>query len=185
MSDIDPLKKLTSTLTNKYRINSKQILDSCINNPLLGDLRPSEMLKKLQNKLEIIQPNITSTDNPQLLKECFLRSLPNDTRRILAATNTVSLEDLATIADKIHEEHQPNINNLNKRAKTPIENNESLRIMSKMIDTQNEMIKQFNQMIIENKHILNEIKNIKENIMNINKLKCSRPCYNNNNNRNR
>ena len=39
------VKKITTTLTNKYRINSKQILDSCINNPLLGDLRPSEMLK--------------------------------------------------------------------------------------------------------------------------------------------
>ena len=103
-----------------------------------------------------------------MLKEYFLRSLPNDTRRILAATNTVSLEDLATIADKIHEEQQPNINNINKRINVPTENNETLAIISKMLENQNSMINQFNNLLMDNKNTLKEIQSIKNEIYNIN-----------------
>ena len=157
----DPLQKLISTISDKYRINKRHILDSCVNSPLLGDQRPSEMLRKLKYNLELVQPNITSAENHELLKECFLRSLPTDTRRILAATQTTSLEDLGAIADKIHKEQTPNVSFINKHHQNKPINDETANTLKEIVKNQNEMLKQFNLLLLDNKNTLDEIKQIK------------------------
>ena len=98
-------------------------------------------------------------------------TLPPDTRRILAATQTTSLEDLGAIADKIHEEQTPNVSfiNIHHQNKTVNNNNDDTAdTLKKILNNQNEMLKQFNLLLIENKNTLDEIKQIKTHLNNPN-----------------
>mgnify|MGYP003530252101 FL=1 len=157
--DKEPLEKLIAILKSKQRINKKQLLDSCLSNYQLGDKVPSDLLRTIKNKLEYVQPNITMSENPELLKEVFLRNLPPDTRRILAATTNTSLEDLAIIADKIHEDQGATINYINRPREhiPPPPHLDTNQLLLKVMETQNQLMLKFNEVLQSNTQALKEI----------------------------
>ena len=66
----------------------------------LGDRKPSQLLRRLQQLLE----DRASTFDASFLRELFLQHLPNHVRMVLASTaDTVSIDHLADLADKIIE----------------------------------------------------------------------------------
>ena len=100
----DPYKKLIKTLLEINRPSRKELLDSILNENLLGDRKPSTMLKELKNKLESLQPGAASEGNNELLKELFFRTLPLDIRKLLTVRPSENLFEAARIADLIHSE---------------------------------------------------------------------------------
>ena len=161
--DTDPFEKLYNILLNKNKINRRQMLEACLNNTQLGNNKPSDFLRQLKQNLEYLQPNITNSGSNELLKEFFMRAMPPEIRRILAASNTDNLETLAEIADRINEEIFPSIsstkkynNYQNPQTEETNKNGNSTEILIKSL------MSKMDELFIENRKIreeLNEIRN--------------------------
>ena len=74
--DEEPFEKLYNILVNKNKINRRQMLEACLNNTQLGNNKPSDFLRQLKQNLEYLQPNITNSGSTELLKEFFMRAMP-------------------------------------------------------------------------------------------------------------
>ena len=65
----------------------------------VGDRTPSRFLRPLRGMAGKIVPE-------EFLKELWLSHLPTDTQKALATTTTQTLDNLAEVADRIHEIHR-------------------------------------------------------------------------------
>jgi len=168
--DTDPFEKLYNILLNKNKINRRQMLEACLNNTQLGNNKPSDFLRQLKQNLEYLQPNITNSGSNELLKEFFMRAMPPEIRRILAASNSDTVETLAEIADKINEEILPSIcstkkHNFQNNSGEEKTKNDNTEILIKTLMTK------LDDLFTENRKIreeINEIRNSRSRELNYN-----------------
>ena len=100
--DTTPYDTLKEHLVKRTEASEQRRLQQLFNAEELGDRKPSQLLRHMHL---LLGEKATTTDS-SFLRELFLQHLPTNVRLILASTaDTVSLEDLATLADKIMEVH--------------------------------------------------------------------------------
>ncbi len=102
----NPYDVLKEQLTKRTAASEQRKLQQLFNTEELGDRKPSQLLRRMQQLLGD-RPGVT--DGP-FIQELFLQRLPHNVRMVLASTpDTTSLEKLAEMADKIMEVAAPSI----------------------------------------------------------------------------
>ena len=100
--DTTPYDTLKAHLVKRTEASEQRRLQQLFNAEELGDRKPSQLLRHMHL---LLGEKATTTDS-SFLRELFLQCLLTNVRLILASTaDTLSLEDLAALADKIMEVH--------------------------------------------------------------------------------
>lgn len=98
---------LKEALIARTTDSEQKRLQKLINAEELGDRKPTQLLRKMEQLL-----GDKGLDNP-LIKQLFIQRLPNNVQLILAATNeSMSVGELAQLADKIMEVGSPTMNHV-------------------------------------------------------------------------
>ena len=92
-----PYTVLKDQLIQRTAASEQRRLQQLFNSEDLGDRKPSQLLRRMQ---QLLDDKFSSTD-ASLLKELFLQRLPGNVR--LASIDSKDLETLASTADKIME----------------------------------------------------------------------------------
>lgn len=92
-----PYDALKTALTRRTTASEQERLRQLLTAEVLGDRRPSQLLRRMQ---QLLGDRASAVDE-SILRELFLQRLPNTVRMILTTSSTVSLEALAEMADKI------------------------------------------------------------------------------------
>lgn len=100
-----PFDALKTAILERTTASERKRLQQLLTAEELGDRRPSQLLRDMQNLLA----DRAATFDPALLKELFLSRLPANVQMILATATTLPLQDLATHADKIMEVSPPQV----------------------------------------------------------------------------
>ena len=102
---------LKEQLTKRTAASKQRRLQQLFNEEELGDRKPSQLLRHMQQLLG----DKASTTDGAFMRELFLQRLPANVRMVLASTpNTGNLEELAAqLADKIMEVVTPAVSSLN------------------------------------------------------------------------
>ena len=94
----DPYNKLKSTLIQRTQKSEQARLRELLSTADVGDRQPSRVLRRMHQLLA------GKTLDASLLREMFIQRLPPTVRMILSGTPaTLSIEDLAALADKVVE----------------------------------------------------------------------------------
>ncbi|XP_064463483.1 uncharacterized protein LOC135374455 [Ornithodoros turicata] len=100
-----PFEALKTAILERTTASERKRLQQLLTAEELGDRRPSQLLRDMQNLLA----DRAATFDPNLLKELFLSRLPANVQMILATATTLPLQDLAADADKIMEVSPPQV----------------------------------------------------------------------------
>ncbi|XP_064483070.1 uncharacterized protein LOC135395913 [Ornithodoros turicata] len=100
-----PFDALKTAILERTTASERKRLQQLLTAEELGDRRPSQLLRDMQNLLA----DRAATFDPTLLKELFLSRLPANVQMILATATTHPLQDLAAHADKIMEVSPPQV----------------------------------------------------------------------------
>jgi hypothetical protein len=97
---ITPYDTLRKQLTRRTTPSQQQKLQQLLSTDELGDRKPSQLLRQMQQLLGDQAGDAGGT----FLRELFLQRLPGNVRMVLASTDaTTTLENLAALADKVME----------------------------------------------------------------------------------
>ena len=94
-----PYTVLKDQLIQCTAASKQRRLQQLFNSEDLGDRKPSQLLRRMQ---QLLDDKFSSTD-ASFLKELFLQRLPGNVRMVLASIDSKDLETLASTADKIME----------------------------------------------------------------------------------
>lgn len=95
---------LKEELIRRTAASEQKRLQQLLNAEDLGDRKPTQLLRRMQQLLG------EKAIDESLLRELFLQRLPANVRMVLASTrDTVALNDLAQLADKIAEVAMPSV----------------------------------------------------------------------------
>ncbi|XP_030846942.1 uncharacterized protein LOC115926400 [Strongylocentrotus purpuratus] len=98
----DRYDKLKSELVKRTGVSEQKRIHQLLNAEELGDRKPTQLLRRMRQLLG------ESTLEEGILKQLFLQRLPNNVRIILASSSdSVSIEQLAELADRILEISSP------------------------------------------------------------------------------
>lgn len=97
-SDV-PYQQLKQRILERTTASESARLQHLLTSEDLGDRRPSQLLNSMRQLLGT--SNVDS--NGALLRELFLQRLPQSTRLVLAATEDLTLDRLAQLADRVHD----------------------------------------------------------------------------------
>ena len=101
-----PYATLKEQLIRRTAASEQRRFQQLITTEELGDRRPSQLLRRIQ---QLLGDSAAATDGT-FVRERFLQRLPANVRMVLASTgDTVSTEELAQLADKIVEVATPAI----------------------------------------------------------------------------
>lgn len=100
-----PYQHLKTKVLERFMPSDRTRLQQLLTGEDLGDRRPSQLLRRMQQLLgERDIPNHSA-----LLRELFLQRLPQPIRLVLAAAGDVTLDRLAELADNVHEATSPSV----------------------------------------------------------------------------
>ena len=101
-----PYDVLKDKLIERTAASEQRRLQQLFTAEDLGDRKPTQLLRRMQ---QLLGEKAATTDG-SIIKELFLQRLPTNVRMVLAATSErTSLDELATLADKIVEVAVPSI----------------------------------------------------------------------------
>ena len=104
-----PYDSLREQLIKRTTASEQRKLQQLFSAEELGDRKPSQLLRRLQ---QLMGERASATDNT-FLRELFLKRLPGNVRMILASTaSSSSLDELADLADKIMDVVVPSVSAL-------------------------------------------------------------------------
>lgn len=104
--DATPYTVLKEQLIRRTATSEQRRLQQLFNAEELGDRKPTQLLRRMQQLLGV---RASATDNT-FLRELFLQRLPTNVRMVLASTSaTATLEELAELADKVAEVTVPTV----------------------------------------------------------------------------
>ena len=92
----NPYEKLKDQLISRIADSERQKIQKLLTAEELGDRKPSQLLRKMQQLLG----ERTAIDN-SILRELFLQRLPANVQLILASANEMTIDKLAEMADRI------------------------------------------------------------------------------------
>ena len=102
----NPYNKLKQELVKRTAASEQRKLQQLISGEELGDRKPTQLLRRMQQLLGDHIPEINNT----FLRELFLQRLPPNVRMVLASTgDSMDLNQLADIADKVMEVAVPTV----------------------------------------------------------------------------
>jgi len=102
--DDTPYDKIKEQLIKRTAASEQKRIQQLFNAEELGDRKPSQLLRRMQ---QLLGDKAQNTDDA-FLRELFLQRLPSNVRRVLASTtDTGNLDDMALLADKIMEVATP------------------------------------------------------------------------------
>ena len=108
-----PYDTLKAHLVKRTTASAQHKLQQLISSEELGDQKPSQLLRRMQQLLG------DTADATPFLRELFLQRLPANVRMVLASTDSsTELPKLAELADKVMEVATPTIANLSDPAPT-------------------------------------------------------------------
>ena len=110
--DDEPYEKLKQQLIARIADSERQKLRQLLTAEELGDRKPSQLLRKMQLLLGEKAKMIDSS----LLRELFLQRLPANVQMILASADSMTLDKLAEMADRIMESATPTISSVSAPA---------------------------------------------------------------------
>ncbi|KAF6776183.1 hypothetical protein AHF37_04702 [Paragonimus kellicotti] len=91
----EPYEHLKSALLKRTTASEQKRLEALISGEELGDRKPSQLLRRLQQILD------RRSIDEALFRQLFLQRLPNFVRSILASRGHMLLDELAELADDI------------------------------------------------------------------------------------
>ena len=104
-----PYDTLKDQLIKRTAASEQRRLQQLFNAEELGDRKPSQLLRRMQ---QLLGDKANNTDGT-FLRELFLQRLPSNVRMVLASTpDAGNLDDLAQLADKIVEVATPSISSV-------------------------------------------------------------------------
>ena len=106
--DEEPYEKLKYQLIARIADSERQKLRQLLTAEELGDRKPSQLLRKMQLLLGEKARMIDSS----LLRELFLQRLPANVQMILASAESMTLDKLAEMADRIVDVATPTISSV-------------------------------------------------------------------------
>ncbi|XP_077491696.1 uncharacterized protein LOC144102265 [Amblyomma americanum] len=98
-----PYQRIKKRILERTTASERTRLQQLLTREELGDRRPSQLLTSMRKLLG--QSNVDS--NGAVLRELFLQRLPQSIRLVLAAVGDVTLDRLAELADRMHDEASP------------------------------------------------------------------------------
>lgn len=98
---VDKYQKLKSTLISRFSTSEEERIRRLLSDEELGDRKPSQFLRHLRSLAG------TTFSDENLLRQLWIRRLPQHAQGILVAQSDLGLDRIADIADKILEA-QPN-----------------------------------------------------------------------------
>ena len=92
----DPYDKIKAALINRTGISEQANLDALFANVEIGDRKPSQLLRHMRKLLG------TRSMDDAIFRHLWMKKIPLNAQNVLAAcSDTVSLEEIASIADRI------------------------------------------------------------------------------------
>jgi hypothetical protein len=99
---LHPYTKLRECLINRTSESTAQRLKKALDATEIGDIKPTQILRKLTQQLEGMDPEAA------LVREVFLQKLPTNIRSIVASNvERMELAELAELADRIYDSLPP------------------------------------------------------------------------------
>ena len=107
--ETNPYDRLKEQLIKRTAASEQRRLQQLFNAEELGDRKPTQLLRRMQ---QLLGDKATNTD-AAFMRELFLQHLPSNVRMVLASTpDTGNIEDLAQLADKVMEVAVPSVANI-------------------------------------------------------------------------
>ena len=107
--ETNPYDRLKEQLIKRTAASEQRRLQQLFNAEELGDRKPTQLLRRMQ---QLLGDKATNTD-AAFMRELFLQRLPSNVRMVLASTpDTGNIEDLAQLADKVMEVAVPSVANI-------------------------------------------------------------------------
>lgn len=104
--DEEPYAHLKALLIRRTATSEQRRLQQLLNTEELGDRTPTQLLRRMQ---QLLGDKALTTDG-SFLRELFLQRLPSNVRMVLASTpDTIALDELANLADRIMEVATPSV----------------------------------------------------------------------------
>ncbi|XP_064470046.1 uncharacterized protein LOC135384790 [Ornithodoros turicata] len=104
-SPTEPYTALKTALVERTMASERKRLQLLLDAEELGDRRPSQMLRHMENLLG----SRAATFDRVLLRELFMKRLPSQVQMVLATAADLDISALAKLADKVLEVSSPTI----------------------------------------------------------------------------
>ena len=107
----NPYDKLKAELVKRTAASEQRKLQQLISGEELGDRKPTQLLRRMQ---QLLGDHVAEA-NQTFLRKLFLRRLPPNVRMVLACSDaTTSINTLADMADKVMEVATPSVAAINQ-----------------------------------------------------------------------
>ena len=126
----NPYDTLKDQLIKRTAALEQRRLQQLFNTEELGDRKPSQLLRKMQ---QLLGDKAGATD-ASFIRELFLQRLPGKVRMVLASTSdTTSIDELAQLADKIVEVAAPSVSAYTNSSSGPTWKGELDRLRTEVV----------------------------------------------------